>query len=310
MAQGNLSNVSDDNDDGSEDQTENEEPAEQQYFGTMANRLVAWAKAKKDTSKEGPDLYENLATYMNDQLAAGFHAADLDFSIKEYPPLKNVPLAWAPELERELFEQPKFTRDSNLKATEVALKSIQRGVASAINALGPLAEVVMRQCEDNEELDAASTPMLDVIKLLSNALAGLTKKRRDLLKPILDAKYQKLGRGDEDFDPKFLFGGNLAERARKLKANNILMKEILKDDKPSPSNHPQRRHQPYGGGSQRSGGQGSGYRQGFKQNSGSGRGRGRSSGGNNNGQNNPHSNNGKKDFWKQGSSSNNSGKRS
>lgn len=113
-----------------------------------------------------------------------------------------------------MFEHAKFKNDIPLKGTELALKSIQRGVASSINALAPVAEVVMRQCDDNEELSTISTAILDVLKLLSNVLGGLTKKRKDLLRHILDAKYHKLGRGDEDFDPKFLFGGSLPDRAR------------------------------------------------------------------------------------------------
>lgn len=61
-------------------------------------------------------------------------------------------------------------------------------------------------------------------------MVGLSKKRRDLLRPHIDVKYQKLGTKDEDFDPIFLFGGNLAERARKVKAQTSIMKEVMKSD--------------------------------------------------------------------------------
>lgn len=297
-----------DDDDFSDVQTEVGTPDQPQFFGSMADQLDAWARAKKDKTKEGVQVYENLAGFMMDQLEQGFNSADLDYSIKDYPTITNVPMACAPELERDLFEHTKFQKDLPLKATELALKSIQRGVASSINALGPVAEVVMRQCEDNEELDGISTAVLDVIKLLSNVLGGLTKKRRDLLRHILDAKYQKLGKGDEDFDIKYLFGGNLPERARKVRANNSVMNEILKPDpKQNTQTNLRRAHHPYGGGPHRNGGQGYGSRQGYRQN-GSGRNnQGRSSRGfhnNPSGGNASNSNNGRRDFRKQGQPSN------
>lgn len=206
------------------------QPEEPQYLGAMANRLDEWAAQQKNDAAEGPEVYERLAGYMTDQLKKGFATQDLDQSIKEFPTLKNVPLAFAPELEGDIFEyinQPKYNA---LRANELALKSIQRGITSSVNALGPLAEVIMKQCQDNAELSSASTVILDVIKLLSNSMAGLSKKRRDLLRPHIDAKYQKLGKNDEDFDQHFLFGGNISDRARKIKARDSLMKEVMKSD--------------------------------------------------------------------------------
>lgn len=297
-------------DDISDIHLENGKPEEPQFFGAMADKLEEWAKAKKDKTTQGPEVYDRLAGFITDQLEMGFVAAELDQSIKDYPPLKNVPLAWAPELEKDLFEHNKFTKDLPLKATEVALKSIQRGVASSINALGPLAEVVMRQGAENEELDGVSTTILDVIRLLSNALTGLTKKRRDLLRHILDAKYHKLGKGDEDFDHKFLFGGSLTDRARKVKAADSLMNEILKKDtrqngSGGQASGGQRRSHPYGGGHHRNGGQHNGTRHGYRQNGqgGSRPYQGRSSGGQNrghSGSNHSNQGQGKRDFRKQG----------
>lgn len=91
----------------------------------MADKLEAWARAKKVKNTEGPEVYKRFAGFITDQLEIGFNAAELDQSIKDYLPLKNVPLAWAPELEKDLFEHNKFKNDIPLKATEVALKSIQ-----------------------------------------------------------------------------------------------------------------------------------------------------------------------------------------
>lgn len=203
---------------------------EPQYFGAIANRLDEWAAQKKEDASEGPEVYGRLAGFMTDQLKKGFSTQELDQSIKAFPTIKNVPLAYAPELEKDIFEYINTQKYSSQRANEIALKSIQRGISSSINALGPLAEVIMKQCQDNEELSSASTVVLDVIKLLSNSLAGLTKKRRDLLRPHIDAKYQKLGKNDEDFDPNFLFGGNISDRARKIKARDSLMKEVMKSD--------------------------------------------------------------------------------
>lgn len=240
--------VTDMGDDQSEVLTQADAPEEPQFFGAIANRLQAWEAQRKQPATEGPQVYEQLANYMNDQLDLGFVTQELDQSVKQFPVLKNVPLAMAPELEKTIYNSTKLTRDSSLKATEQSLKTIQKGIASSINALGPLAEVIMRQSQDNEELDAVSPILLDVIKFLSFSLNGLSKKRRDLLRPHIDAKYQKLGRKDEDFDPKFLFGGNLSERVREVKASNSLMKEVMKPDpKPQTQNQPKRYPQNSGG---------------------------------------------------------------
>lgn len=195
-----------------------------------------------------------------DQFALGFVTQDLDQSVKSFPVLRNVPLALVPELEKEIYNSTKLTRDSSLKATEQTLKTIQKGIASSINALGPLAEVIMKQSRDNEELDAVSPALLDVIKLLTNSFNGISKKRRDLLRPHIDVKYQKFGKKcDDDHDHKFLFGGNLSQRVNEVKASNSLMKEVMKPEpKPSASNQP-KRHQ-HNNASGRTNGQNSGQR--------------------------------------------------
>lgn len=97
----------------------------------------------------------------------------------------------------------------------------------------------MQQSRNNEELGKVSGSILEIIKMLSSALAGLSKKRRDLLRPHIDQKYQKLGKNDEDFNPQFLFGGNLSDRVKEIKARDSLMKEVIKTDK-KPQGQPRR----------------------------------------------------------------------
>lgn len=207
-----------------------------QYTGALADKLHKWAAEKKVNPTEGPEVYPALAEFISDQLQNGFSTQELDQSIKTYPTIKNVPRAMAPDLESEIYDYKSFKNDGGVRATDVTFKSIQKGIAAAINAFGPLAEVIMRQGDDNPELDAVSTPVLDIIRYLANALNGISKKRRDLMRPHIDQKYQKLAKTDEDFDPKFLFGGNFSERARKVRARDTLMKEVMKSDDKS---HPQ-----------------------------------------------------------------------
>lgn len=218
---------------------------EELFTGQLSDKLDEWMAQVKQKPTEAPPICTKLASYMTYQLEQGFCTADLDYSIKEYPPIKNVPLAWAPELEPDIFSHTRFQNNKSVVATEVALKSIQRGIASSLNALGPLSEIIMRQSENNPALDDASTAILDIIKLLSNSLGGITKKRRDLLKPAIDSKYhQRLGKKDEDFNAKFLFGGSVSDRVRKFKAADSLMKEVMKSDpKTSNSSSGQRRSQ-------------------------------------------------------------------
>lgn len=214
-----------------------EQGEEESFTGQLSDKLDEWMTQVKQKPTEAPPICTKLASYMNYQLEQGFCTADLDYSIKEYPPIKNVPLAWAPELEPDIFSHTRFQNNKSVVATEVALKSIQRGIASSLNALGPLSEIIMRQSENNSALDDASTAILDIIKLLSNSLGGITKKRRDLLKPAIDSKYhQRLGTKDEDFNPKFLFGGSVSDRVRKFMAADSLMKEVMKPEPKSSNN--------------------------------------------------------------------------
>lgn len=68
---------------------------------------------------------------MTYQSEHGFNTADIDQSVKDYPPIKNVPLAWAPELESDIFEHTRFQNTQSVRSAEVALKSVQRCIASA-----------------------------------------------------------------------------------------------------------------------------------------------------------------------------------
>lgn len=233
-----------------------EQGEEEQFSGQVSDRLDEWMKQVKEKPTQGPAICTKLASYMSYQIEQGFNTAELDYSIKEYPPLKNVPTAWAPELESDIFGHTRFQNNKTVVATEVALKSIQRGIASSLNALGPLTEIIMRQAENNPQLDDASTAVLDIIKFLSNSLGGITKKRRDFLKPTVDGKYhQRLAKKDEDYDPRFLFGGNVGDRVRKYKAADSLMKDVMKPE--TKSHNGQRRAPSAAAGSSNSNSQGS-----------------------------------------------------
>lgn len=153
---------------------------ERRYSGPLADQLHAWAAERKQGPNDAPEIYEPLAQFMTHQLERPFSTQELDQSVKEYPLIKNVSLAMAPDLEGEILEYARLYRDNSLKQTEASLKSIQKGIASALNALGPLAEVIMKQGAENEELGAVSTSIMDIVKYLSNAMVGLSKKRRDL----------------------------------------------------------------------------------------------------------------------------------
>lgn len=217
---------------------------EEQFSGQVSDRMDEFMAQSQVKPTEGPQICKKLAHYMTFHLEQGFITSELDHSIKEYLPLKNVPLAWAPELESDIFAHTGFQNDKPVVATEVALKSVQRGIASSINALGPLTEIIMRQSVNNPELDNASTVLLDIIKLLTNSMGGLTKKRRDLLKPAVDGKYsQRLAKKDDDFNPVYLFGGNVGDRVGKYKATDSLMKDVMKPELKSSNSGGQRRPQ-------------------------------------------------------------------
>lgn len=99
---------------------------EPQYFGAISDRLDEWAAQQKSEAAEGLEIYERLAGFMTDQFKQGFSTQELDQSIKHFPTIKNVPLAFAPELEKDIFEytyQHPEIRFSH--ANELALKSIQ-----------------------------------------------------------------------------------------------------------------------------------------------------------------------------------------
>lgn len=115
--------------------TQQENKEEPRFFGSCADRLQAWEAQGKEK------IYERLANYMTDQLQQGFSTQDLGHSVKDFPTFKKVPLAMAPELEKDIFAYLKAKKDNSGRATEVTLKSIHKGIASSINAIGPLAEV-------------------------------------------------------------------------------------------------------------------------------------------------------------------------
>lgn len=93
---------------------------EEEFSGQVSDKLDEWMTQMQEKPSVGPKICKKLARYMTYQLEQGFNTADLDYSIKEYPPLQNLPLAWAPELESDIFAHTRFQNNKPLVATEVA----------------------------------------------------------------------------------------------------------------------------------------------------------------------------------------------
>ena len=220
--------------------------------GKLAALLQSQHQKIKEEDRVTPPINDKLAHIVNGFFEETKAAGDLERLAKEYPQVKNMPKQLVPKLDPELFT----ALDPQVRAVDVALQNIQKGVVAAISAMAPIGSLMLQRGESDKELDDLSGNMLDSMRLLALTSKGMEHRRREALKPSLQHTYAKVLGKPQEGDPQWLYGGNLSEATRKCEVAKRLADKIVK-----------KKGNPQGGNAQqnRQGGHGQAQNKKFKQ---------------------------------------------
>ena len=212
--------------------------------GKLAQLLQSRHQKVKEDEKLTPPINETLAAIVNAFFEETKVAGELEKLTKEYPQVKNMDKQLVPKLDAELFT----AIDPQVRAVDVALQGIQKGVVAAVSAMAPIGSLMLERGNTDKELDELSGNMLDAMHILALTSKGLEHRRRETLKPNMQQTYAKaLGKAHEG-DPQWLYGGNLSEATRKCEVAKKLADKIVKRKTPQQSQgHQHNKQNPQGG---------------------------------------------------------------
>ena len=208
--------------------------------GKLAELLKSRHKKVADADKVGPVVNETLAHVINSFFEETKTAGELERLAKDYPRVKNAEKMVVPKLEPELFSAV----DQASRATDIALQNIQKGIVSALSAMAPVGSVMLDRGKADQELDELSGNLLDSFNMLALASQAVSSRRRENLKPLMQATYAKALAKPQEGSPLWLYGGNLSESTRKCEVARKLADKIVKRKGAQQNSNP-------GGGQQR-----------------------------------------------------------
>ena len=204
--------------------------------GKMAELLKASHRKAKEGIKVAPPINSTLAAIVNEFMEETKVVTEMERIAKEYPKVKNLDKIVVPKLENELFG----AIDQHVRNGDISMQSIQKAVVGAISAIAPVTSLIVERGDEDKELEDFSGNMVDSIKMLTLANKALSTKRRELLRPSMQATYAKaLGKANEG-SPEWLYGGNLSEATRQCEAAQKIAQKVMKRKNPQqgqPQNH-------------------------------------------------------------------------
>ena len=188
--------------------------------GKMADMLKAKHKKNKEGEKLGPEINETMATIVDGFFEETKVLSEMERLAKDYPRIKNLKNLRVAKLEPELFGAV----DQPTRGADIALQNIQKGIVASMSALAPLGAHML----ENGDLEQFSANIGDALQLLALANKALTLKRREQLKPVMQATYAKALTRPLEGDPQWLFGGNLSELAKQCEVAKKVADKMVK----------------------------------------------------------------------------------
>ena len=161
--------------------------------GKLVGILKDNHKKAKQGDKLGAPINEALAKILNEFTQETKVVTEMERLVKDYPKVKNLDKVAVPKLENELFG----AMDQHVRNGDVFLQGIQKAMVAAISALAPLLAFMLKRGPTDEQLEGFSQNIVDATKVLILANKAMTSKRRELLRPTMQATYAKgLGKGE------------------------------------------------------------------------------------------------------------------
>ena len=196
--------------------------------GKLAEILKSKKEKHEAKTKKGTDIDENLVPFFDTLFSESRTRSDLDMLHAAYPQPENAGRIVVPELEPVLQVLIEKTKNASFQKEDEALKKFQTHLVKALLAWVPFITLWLKRGDSDDKLDARSEEMSDGLQLIVSTVKALSKRRKDLLKPMIIARYgdQFLKKGGDD--PNFLFGGNLEEAVKTVDSAHKLADRIEK----------------------------------------------------------------------------------
>ena len=160
-----------------------------------------------EAGKLGPRINDTWASIIDSFFDEQKYSVETKRLIKAYPRVENIEKAGVPKLESELFS----AIDQYARAADVALQNIQKGLVTVVSAMAPIGAVMLERGDTDPELDKFSSNMVDGVHLLAMTSLAVSARRRELMKPQIQATYAPLAKATEG-SSEWLYGGNLSEK--------------------------------------------------------------------------------------------------
>ena len=163
----------------------------------------------------GPDTNQLLADYIKDCTTRKIKPDRLKDIMKQFPRPGNCSTLTVPLVNNPVWGE----LNRRLKTNDVKLQSCQamlsKGLAALIQAQERLEKIEKQTTPSTNEINDVKARIKSSMALVGNAFHELSQRRKDLLKPVLADRYQKLCSSTTPVT-KFLFGDKIAESIKEI----------------------------------------------------------------------------------------------
>lgn len=173
------------------------------------------------TEPVGPKIHENLANIANKRWGTVLPTDKLKTIMSKHLQPENCDGMSVPKVNKEVWDQMLHAR----KSADLRLSNIQSVLSKAsFSLLKSCDHMVAQNVEENKPL---ITNTIDAIALMGHAVGELSNLRREQIRPALRTEFHSLCRKTDDSSHSpFLFGTDLAKRARDTKETYTLSRSL------------------------------------------------------------------------------------
>lgn len=166
------------------------------------------------------EIHQNIVEIWNHILSSGLSQEQRTELINKYPPFSNCLGMQVPKLNVEV---KKSISEANL-ARDTRISHVQSRICAGLSALGGILELLLSGDISTDVSHQIMERTGDAARILADVHFDQSQARRGVLKGILNKKLaETLSEKSED---GWLFGDNLAERIRAVKALNKTAEEL------------------------------------------------------------------------------------
>lgn len=198
---------------------ENAEPEQDKAFGEILDSVAQ----ELDQEQLGPNVSDQLAQVINKTLRTKLSEEKLKEKQNAYPRPQNCATLEATRVNPEIWAQ----LQPSTRSRDIRLQKVQSLLLKGLMPLIQLLEIC-RQSQDaamSNDKGKIIRLILDAVTLFAQANAELNSRRRAMIKPDLNEKFQQIC-GDHVPITTFLFGDDVAKTLQDIASTNRVSQKI------------------------------------------------------------------------------------